>query len=190
MKPTLKRRLEQAERKIARLKSAITKIHTHVFADLPEITAPPRNRLQNIAAQCQLAVPELLMLRERPGARIPHSSHSLTKWGSEVRSPAGEPRFYGVRRCRHCGADELKHPAGHFLDGLLGPCPDAPKKSSPPIPRSEVCTNCNGRGLHEKRRPIAFGERRNTWCRACGGKGTKVSKAQGESGLRRGAEAR
>lgn len=112
-KPTLKRRLERSEAQALRLKEALIRIHTHVFADLPEITAPPRNRLQYIAAQCQLAVPALLRLKARPEAQ-------------------------------------------------------------PPL--SKPCTNCNGRGLHEKRRPIAFGESRNTWCRACGGKGTKAVK--------------
>jgi hypothetical protein len=58
--------------------------------------------------------------------RKPHSSHRMTKWETEIRSPTGgEPRFYSVRRCRKCGLEELSHPAGHFNAGLREVCGSA-----------------------------------------------------------------
>ena len=52
-----------------------------------------------------------------------HSSHQMSEWHTEIRSPAGTPRFYGVRECTKCGGEESKHPVGHFFeDGLLVPC--------------------------------------------------------------------
>ena len=52
---------------------------------------------------------------------LPHPSHEMTPWRTEPRAPTGgEPRFYGVRECRRCEAEELDHPAGHFDgDGAL-----------------------------------------------------------------------
>ncbi|MHB8107890.1 MAG: hypothetical protein ACYDH4_10780 [Candidatus Cryosericum sp.] len=38
---------------------ALKAIHIHVFADLPEETAPPRNRLQVIAAMCENAFSDM-----------------------------------------------------------------------------------------------------------------------------------
>lgn len=71
--------------------------------------------------------------------QVPHPSHSLTKWVNEVRAPAGEPRFYDVRHCRRCMQEELRHPAGHFVEGLLSRCAVAPRKkharSNRPSPR-------------------------------------------------------
>lgn len=52
---------------------------------------------------------------------LPHPSHVLTKWRSEIRSPCGTARFYSVRNCSECGAEESQHPAGHFC-GLAYPC--------------------------------------------------------------------
>jgi len=35
------------------------------------------------------------------------------------------PRFYGVRKCEKCGAEQIQHPAGYFSDDeLKGPCYD------------------------------------------------------------------
>ena len=53
---------------------------------------------------------------------VPHFSHQMTEWRSEIRCPCDEPRFYGVRNCENCGEEELQHPAGHFLDELLKEC--------------------------------------------------------------------
>jgi hypothetical protein len=50
----------------------------------------------------------------------------MTKWETDIRAPAGTPRFYGVRRCRRCGEEEAKHPAGHFLGNLERKCRAAP----------------------------------------------------------------
>lgn len=54
--------------------------------------------------------------------RIPHESHNMGEWGTEVRCPGDEPRFYGVRTCLKCGKEELRHAAGHFLYELILPC--------------------------------------------------------------------
>ena len=53
---------------------------------------------------------------------MPHESHQMSKWRTEIRCPGDEPRFYGVRECLRCGEEELSHPAGHFLEGLLREC--------------------------------------------------------------------
>lgn len=35
----------------------------------------------------------------------------------------GEPRFYGVRKCLRCSAEQYEHPAGKFMDDeLQTPC--------------------------------------------------------------------
>ena len=52
----------------------------------------------------------------------PHSSHKMSKWYCDVRAPAGTPRFYSVRECKKCGEEEIKHPAGHFVNELIKPC--------------------------------------------------------------------
>lgn len=53
----------------------------------------------------------------------PHESHKMDEWYTDIRAPAGTPRFYGVRECKACGAEEIQHPAGHFLDDdLKYPC--------------------------------------------------------------------
>jgi hypothetical protein len=46
-------------------------------------------------------------------------SHKMSKWHSEIRSPAGTPRFYGVRECKNCGFEQLEHAAGRFMDNEL-----------------------------------------------------------------------
>lgn len=52
-----------------------------------------------------------------------HSSHRLTKWKTEIRSPAGTARFYSVRHCKDCDAEEMRHAAGHFgLEQLQKEC--------------------------------------------------------------------
>lgn len=54
-----------------------------------------------------------------------HPTHQMGDWHTDIRAPAGTPRFYSVRECTLCGAEELQHPAGHFygdLDELLIPC--------------------------------------------------------------------
>lgn len=52
-----------------------------------------------------------------------HPSHNMTEWRTEIRTPAETSRFYGVRSCKACGGEELKHSAGHFVDKwLFDPC--------------------------------------------------------------------
>ena len=53
---------------------------------------------------------------------VPDSSHKMSKWRSEVRCPDGVVVRPDIRECKICGNEEMKHPAGHFLDGLLGKC--------------------------------------------------------------------
>lgn len=53
----------------------------------------------------------------------PHSSHKMGEWYSDIRAPAGTPRFYSVRKCIVCGAEQISHPAGRFADDdLLDEC--------------------------------------------------------------------
>lgn len=50
-------------------------------------------------------------------------SHKLTKWHTDIRAPAGTPRFYGVRHCKYCELEEIEHAAGHIIDpGLFKKC--------------------------------------------------------------------
>lgn len=57
-----------------------------------------------------------------------HTSHRMGKSFTDVRAPAGTPRFYGVRQCKDCGAEEIAHPAGQFTDdALVKPCNDRRK---------------------------------------------------------------
>ena len=51
-----------------------------------------------------------------------HPSHSMSNWRSEILAPAGTPRFYSVRHCKHCTKEEWEHAAGHFFHGLSLPC--------------------------------------------------------------------
>lgn len=52
-----------------------------------------------------------------------HASHRMGAWFSDVRAPAGTPRFYDVRQCSGCGAEEIMHTAGQFTDDdLVKPC--------------------------------------------------------------------
>lgn len=46
-------------------------------------------------------------------------SHRLTKWRTDIRCPCSTARFYLVRECKKCGAEQMSHPAGRFSDGLL-----------------------------------------------------------------------
>jgi len=63
--------------------------------------------------------------------KMPHPSHKMTEWRTEILSPTGgEPRFYGVRNCELCGEEEWKHPAGHFLHRLSFPCKGVNENSS------------------------------------------------------------
>ena len=48
-----------------------------------------------------------------------HTSHRMGKSFTDVRAPAGTPRFYGVRKCKGCGAEEIEHAAGQFADDDL-----------------------------------------------------------------------
>jgi hypothetical protein len=58
--------------------------------------------------------------------RTVHKSHRMGEPFSDVRSPAGTPRFYGVRECLNCGAEDIAHPAGKFTaDELVRPCESA-----------------------------------------------------------------
>lgn len=53
-----------------------------------------------------------------------HVSHRMGKPFSDVRAPAGEPRFYSVRQCHGCKGEEIEHAAGQFTDDdLVKPCP-------------------------------------------------------------------
>jgi hypothetical protein len=54
--------------------------------------------------------------------KMPHPSHKMTKWESEILAPCGEPRFYSVRHCEVCKEEEWEHTAGHFLHRLGYPC--------------------------------------------------------------------
>ncbi len=55
--------------------------------------------------------------------RAIHSSHRMGKRYTDVRAPAGTPRFYSVRQCKGCGAEEIEHAAGQFTDDdLVKPC--------------------------------------------------------------------
>jgi len=52
-----------------------------------------------------------------------HTSHRMAKSFTDVRAPAGTSRFYGVRRCKGCGGEEIEHAAGQFTDdALVKPC--------------------------------------------------------------------
>jgi hypothetical protein len=55
-----------------------------------------------------------------------HESHVMSKWRTEVRAPAGTPRFYKVRECENCGYEMAEHPAGKFMHyQLKEPCKGA-----------------------------------------------------------------
>jgi len=52
-----------------------------------------------------------------------HASHRMGKPFTDVRAPAGTPRFYSVRECQDCGAEEIEHAAGQSTDDdLVKPC--------------------------------------------------------------------
>jgi len=52
-----------------------------------------------------------------------HASHRMGRSFADVRAPAGTPRFYSVRQCKGCGAEEIEHAAGQFTDDdLVRPC--------------------------------------------------------------------
>jgi ribosomal protein S27E len=55
---------------------------------------------------------------ERPYPK-PHDSHSMTKWRTEARAPAGTSRFYAVRNCKNCKHEQSYHAAGTFSDAEL-----------------------------------------------------------------------
>lgn len=48
-----------------------------------------------------------------------HKSHDMTDWYTDIRSPVGTPRFYGVRQCKNCKYEQIEHPAGRFMDHEL-----------------------------------------------------------------------
>lgn len=61
-----------------------------------------------------------------------HTSHRMGKSFTDVRAPAGTPRFYGVRQCKGCGGEEIGHAAGQFTDDdLTKPCQGATKRVKP-----------------------------------------------------------
>lgn len=64
--------------------------------------------------------------------RAIHPSHRMGKSYSDVRAPAGTPRFYSVRQCKGCGAEEIEHAAGQFTDDDLVKTCHAPKKTRKP----------------------------------------------------------
>lgn len=51
--------------------------------------------------------------------KTPDPSHKMSKWQTDVRAPAGTPRFYSVSSCKLCGAEMIKHPAGERMDDDL-----------------------------------------------------------------------
>lgn len=53
---------------------------------------------------------------------VPHPTHKMSEWHTEVLAPCGEPRFYSVRECLACGEEEWQHAAGHFLHNLEMEC--------------------------------------------------------------------
>lgn len=66
-----------------------------------------------------------------------HASHRMGKAYTDVRAPAGTARFYSVRQCKGCEAEEIAHPAGQFTDDdLVRPCrvprPSSSKKAVKP----------------------------------------------------------
>lgn len=46
-------------------------------------------------------------------------SHVMNEWHTEIRAPAGTPRFYSVRQCKRCDGEQARHPAGKFIDPEL-----------------------------------------------------------------------
>lgn len=55
--------------------------------------------------------------------RTIHTSHRMGKSFTDVKAPAGTPRFYSVRQCRGCKGEEIVHAAGQFTaDDLVKPC--------------------------------------------------------------------
>lgn len=91
---------------------ALVAIRTHVFADLPEETSPPRNRLQLIAALCDIAIRDTdageyfdkrqARTSKRPCRRCTDCEGQEHHWqdgiiGSEEK---GDP----VYQCKHCDA--------------------------------------------------------------------------------------
>jgi len=48
-----------------------------------------------------------------------HKSHRMSKWITDIRSPAGTPRFYRCRHCTKCGYEQIYHAAGRFIDPPL-----------------------------------------------------------------------
>ena len=48
-----------------------------------------------------------------------HPSHNMTEWYTEVKAPAGTPRFYRVRHCEDCEGEQYYHAAGRFIDPEL-----------------------------------------------------------------------
>ena len=48
-----------------------------------------------------------------------HPTHEMGEWHTDIRSPAGTPRFYGCQECKKCGAEHIYHSAGRFKDSEL-----------------------------------------------------------------------
>lgn len=62
-----------------------------------------------------------------------HKSHRMGKSFSDVRAPAGTPRFYSVRQCRGCKSEEIAHAAGQFTDDdLVKRCPGSRSEAARP----------------------------------------------------------
>lgn len=67
-----------------------------------------------------------------------HESHSLGESYSDIRAPAGTPRFYSVTECLKCESEIIEHPAGLFIDDeLLMPCEEADVALTVPAPASD-----------------------------------------------------
>ena len=52
--------------------------------------------------------------------------HRMRDAGTRILAPSGTPRFYGIRQCTRCHAEQAEHPAGKFMDDALRlPCKGA-----------------------------------------------------------------
>lgn len=77
-----------------------------------------------------------------------HKTHRMGKAYSDVRAPAGTPRFYSVRQCKDCGGEEIMHAAGQFTDDdLVQACrsPKPPKKKAKKVSKKKALKKASKR---------------------------------------------
>ena len=68
-----------------------------------------------------------------------HETHRMGKTYSDVRAPAGTPRFYSVCQCKGCGAEEIAHAAGQFTDDdLVQACRSPKPPSKKKVPKKKA----------------------------------------------------